>query len=138
MGMGVSGGQGPERFRAMGEINVTPLDIMLVLLIIFMVAAPLMTQGVEVALPETAANSMASNEEPLIISVTANGQASIESRVVSLEEMEVKVRAIRQNNPKLPIYIRGDRSADYGAVVVVMARLQQAGITQVGLVTEAP
>ncbi|MGN7612696.1 protein TolR [Magnetococcales bacterium HHB-1] len=136
MGMGLGGG--PGRHQAMSEINVTPLvDIMLVLLIIFMVTAPLLQQGVEVNLPEedTAALST-TNAEPLVVSVTRDGQPSIEGRTVTMETLVEKLTAIRNNRPDLTIFIRGDKDTAYGSVMAVMAGLQRAGFTQIGLVTE--
>ncbi|MBF0142514.1 MAG: protein TolR [Magnetococcales bacterium] len=132
-------GQGSDRFHAMGDINVTPLvDIMLVLLIIFMVTAPLMTQGVEIDLPQAESKVLAPQEEPLVISVAADGMTYIEERAVPLAELGDKVMAIRQANPEKAIYVRGDLAASYGAVMVVMAGLQQAGVERVGLLTEQP
>ncbi|MBF0446765.1 MAG: protein TolR [Magnetococcales bacterium] len=140
MGVNLDGGSGPEnRYGAMSEINVTPLvDIMLVLLIIFMVAAPLMTQGIEVNLPKAQTNALASNMEPLVVSVSRDGNAFIEQNPVTIVELKDKIFRIRQTNPNLPVYVRGDNQAEYGAVMQVMAQLHQAGIDKIGLVTEAP
>ena len=94
------------------EINVTALvDVMLVLLIIFMVTAPLLTQGVEVNLPKTSADPLPTQAEPLVISVTAQGTPAIETRNITMDEMVIKVRAIRQQNPTIQIYVRGDKDA---------------------------
>ncbi|MGN7613080.1 protein TolR [Magnetococcales bacterium HHB-1] len=139
MGMGVrmSEGGGDRFSGAMSEINVTPLvDIMLVLLIIFMVTAPLLTQGVEVNLPQASANPISSNQEPIVISVKPDGSTYIENKRIPLDELAAKVKAIRRANPQLPIYVRGDEKAVYGAVMRVMAGLQMAGIEKVGLITE--
>ena len=132
--------QGPDhRFSAMSEINVTPLvDIMLVLLIIFMVAAPLMTQGVEVDLPDADTKALTSDIEPLVVSVAPDGTPYIEEKPVTATELASRITAIRNNHPKLPVYVRGDHKATYGAVMKVMAQLQNAGVSQVGLVTEPP
>ncbi|MBF0180800.1 MAG: protein TolR [Magnetococcales bacterium] len=140
MGMGTGmGGSGSDRLTAMSEINVTPMvDIMLVLLVIFMVTAPLLTQGVEVNLPDSQASAINTNDEPLVISVTANGATYIEERAVTVTEMTDKIRAIRANNPNFPVFVRGDRNAAYGAVMAVMSQLQQAGVDRVGLITEPP
>ncbi|MBF0310567.1 MAG: protein TolR [Magnetococcales bacterium] len=136
MGMGV-GGQGSDRHRPMGDINVTPLvDIMLVLLIIFMVAAPLLTQGVEVDLPKAESSPLSTDNEPLIVSVTRDGSPAIEEKRVTFEELRVRINAIKRTNPKLVVYVRGDRLTSYGQVMAVMAYLQEAGVSQVGLVTE--
>lgn len=140
MGMSTNmGHQGPQQHQAMSEINVTPMvDIMLVLLVIFMVTAPLLTQGVEVNLPDSEAAAMSTNDEPLVISVAANGTTYIEERVVSITDMTEKIRAIRKANPNFPVYVRGDRNAAYGSIMTVMAQLQQAGVDRVGLITEPP
>ncbi|MBF0369191.1 MAG: protein TolR [Magnetococcales bacterium] len=138
MGMGTNlSGQGSDRFRVMGEINVTPLvDIMLVLLIIFMVAAPLMTQGVEVDLPDAEAKPLPSEVEPLVVSVKRDGSTYIEERPVSAQELAAKIKLIRGNNPNLLVYVRGDDQVSYGTIMTVMSQLQQAGVDKVGLVTE--
>ncbi|NGZ07705.1 MAG: protein TolR [Magnetococcales bacterium] len=137
MGMGSSMNSGPDRLTAMSEINVTPMvDIMLVLLVIFMVTAPLLTQGVEVNLPDSEAAALSTEQEPLVISVTPNGSTYIEDRAVTVNEMVDKIRAIRKNNPNFPVYVRGDKTAQYGAIMVVMSKLQQAGVDRVGLITE--
>ncbi|MEO5377753.1 MAG: protein TolR [Magnetococcus sp. DMHC-6] len=137
MSMGTNFGSGSERYRVMGEINVTPMvDIMLVLLIIFMVAAPLMNQGVEINLPDATANPLSSDEDPLIISVRSDGSTYIEKHQMTIDEVTAKVTAIKTNKPHLLVYLRGDSKTDYGTIMKVMAHLQQAGIVQVGLVTE--
>ncbi|MBF0192208.1 MAG: protein TolR [Magnetococcales bacterium] len=140
MAMGSSmNNQGSDRLQAMSDINVTPMvDIMLVLLVIFMVTAPLLTQGVEVNLPDSEASAMSTDNEPLVISVTANGATYIEDRAVTVTEMVDKIRAIRQNNPNFPVYVRGDRNAAYGSIMAVMSQLQLAGVDRVGLITEPP
>lgn len=140
MGVNLDGGSGGENsYQAMSEINVTPLvDIMLVLLIIFMVAAPLMTQGVEVNLPKAKASALASNREPLVVTVAKDGTPFIEQNPVTISELKDKILLIRSTNPDLPVYVRGDSKAEYGAVMKVMANLQQAGIEKIGLVTETP
>lgn len=139
MSMGVNfNSQGTEH-GTMSEINVTPMvDIMLVLLVIFMVTAPLLTQGVEVNLPSTTASPLQSKLEPLIISVNQDGTTYIEKTVQNMTQLIAKVTAIRQNNPEVPVFVRGDRRTPYGAVMMVMSQLQQAGVDRVGLVTEPP
>ncbi|OSM01753.1 protein TolR [Magnetofaba australis] len=139
MNVGMGGGLGQRPERPMSEINVTPLvDIMLVLLIIFMVTAPLLTQGVEVNLPGTSSDPLPSQAEPLVISVTANGAPAIETQPVTMDEMVTKVRAIRDQNPNIQIFVRGDRNAAYGSVMEVMGRLHAAGIRRVSLITQPP
>jgi biopolymer transport protein TolR len=136
MAMGLKSG-GSNRFSTMSDINVTPLvDIMLVLLIIFMVTAPLMTQGVDIDLPDADGKAMATDNEPMVVSVTPDGRLFIEEHPVSTEELGIKIAAIRQGNPDLTIYVRGDTTAAYGTVIQVMAQLQQAGVHRIGLVTE--
>ena len=140
MGVNLDGSGGSDnRYQSMSEINVTPLvDIMLVLLIIFMVAAPLMTQGVEVNLPKAKTSAMSSNQEPLVVTVAEDGTPFIEQNPVTIAELKDKISRIRLTNPDLPVYVRGDKRAEYGAVMRVMAHLQQAGIEKIGLVTESP
>ncbi|MBF0589782.1 MAG: protein TolR [Magnetococcales bacterium] len=139
MGMNMGSGGGSKRFGSMSEINVTPLvDIMLVLLVIFMITAPLLNQGVEVDLPQTVSDPLPSEKEPLVVSVLPDGRAAIEDRVLSVEALTAKIHAIRKANPTLVVYVRGDKKASYGAVMAVMSQLQQAGVNKVGLVTEFP
>lgn len=138
MSMGSSGG-GRDGYSSMSDINVTPMvDIMLVLLIIFMVTAPLMTQGVEVDLPQEDSQAISTDTEPLVISVRADRMTYIEDKVVEVAVLGDKVRGIRLANPKLPVYVRGDKAVEYGAVMKVMAALQNAGVDHVGLITELP
>ncbi|MEG3639451.1 protein TolR [Magnetococcus sp. PR-3] len=136
MSTGMSG-NGVQRYQAMSEINVTPLvDIMLVLLIIFMVTAPLLTHGIEVDLPNAQADAMTAQAEPLTISVTADGTPSIEGERMTLPQLVDKVRYIRQSTPEIRIFVRGDSAAQYGSVMGVMGSLKSAGIEQVGLITK--
>ncbi len=121
----------------MGEINVTPLvDVMLVLLIIFMVTAPLLTQGVNVDLPDTEAPSMQQNVEPLVLSIRANGQIYLQNHAIKLKQLAPRIQAIRKNKKDLPIFIRGDAKTPYERIAQVMSALAQAKIEKVGLVTE--
>ena len=140
MGAGVSigGRRGRGRRRAvMSEINVTPMvDVMLVLLIIFMVAAPLLTVGVPIDLPETQAKSMEQDREPLTISVNDKGQVFLQNTEIKLDEIVPKLKAIAKNGAEERIYVRGDRKVDYGTVMRVMGRLSAAGYRRVALVTE--
>jgi biopolymer transport protein TolR len=121
----------------MGEINVTPLvDVMLVLLIIFMVTAPLLTQGVNVDLPDAASPPMQQNIEPLIVSVRKDGRIFLQKQEIKLAKLAPRIAAIRKNKPNLPVYIRGDAKTPYERIAQVMSRLAKANITKVGLVTE--
>lgn len=133
-----------QRARPMAEINVVPyIDVMLVLLVIFMVTAPMLVQGVKVDLPKTASAPLDKKEEPLIVSVKADGSYYINlgvdpKQAVPLERVGVQVKAIMANKPETPVFVEGDHQAQYGLVVQLMSHLQQAGVPNVGLVTEAP
>jgi biopolymer transport protein TolR len=123
----------------MSEINVTPfVDVMLVLLIIFMVSAPLLTVGVPLDLPQTQAKSLEQDREPLTVSVNLKGQVFLQNSEITVEELVAKLNAITQARGGLDerIYVRGDRKVDYGTVMRVMGRLSQAGYRRVALVTE--
>ncbi|MDQ6950988.1 MAG: protein TolR [Mariprofundales bacterium] len=121
----------------MGEINVTPLvDVMLVLLIIFMVTAPLLTQGVNVDLPDTAAQELNQNVEPLVISIQRDGAIYLQHQRIIEDQLVPKILAIRHNKPNIPIYIRGDAKVYYEHIARIMALLEKAGVRQIGLVTE--
>jgi len=121
----------------MGEINVTPLvDVMLVLLIIFMITAPLLTQGVDVDLPDAEAPPMTQNVEPLEVSIRADGRIFLQKKEVQLEQVAPRIKAILEQKPKLPVFIRGDAKTPYERVAQVMAALAAANIERVGLVTE--
>ncbi|MGI3170528.1 protein TolR [Pseudooceanicola sp. C21-150M6] len=147
MGAGViakSGGGGRRgrrhggRARPMAEINVTPfVDVMLVLLIIFMVAAPLMTVGVPVKLPETAATSLPTDqEEPLTVTVTADGLITIQTTETARDELIPKLQAIAAERDSNRIYLRADGSVPYETVMQVMGALNRGGFTNIGLVTD--
>ena len=138
-----AGSFGRRRHRrnpVMSEINVTPMvDVMLVLLIIFMVSAPLLTVGVPIDLPQTQATSLdQADKEPLAVSVKNNGQIFLQNSEVPLEELVPKLTAIAQarggNDER--IYVRGDKSVDYGTMMKIMGRLNSAGFRKVALVTE--
>jgi biopolymer transport protein TolR len=134
---GKSRGHRGQRHAVMSQINVTPMvDVMLVLLIIFMVAAPLLTVGVPIDLPQTQAKSMDQDREPLTISVNDKGQVFLQNSEIKLDEMVAKLKAIAKNGFDERVYVRGDRKVDYGAVMKVMGRLSAAGYRRVALVTE--
>ena len=128
----------------MADINVVPyIDVMLVLLIIFMVTAPLLMQGVQVNLPEASADPVENQDsEPVIVSVDAAGQLYLnlgqEDQVLALATIKDRVSAIMRRSPEKPVLVWGDRAVPYGEVVTVMVALQQAGAPSVGLVTENP
>ncbi len=133
------GGRRGRRQRAsvMSEINVTPMvDVMLVLLIIFMVAAPLLTVGVPIDLPESQAKSMEQPKEPLTLSVNDKGQVFLQNTEIKMDELVPKLKAIAKSGFEERIYVRGDKKVDYGTVMRVMGRLSAAGYRRVALVTE--
>lgn len=122
--------------RPMSEINVTPfVDVMLVLLVIFMVTAPLLTVGVEVNLPKTKASALAGDDEPLAITVDADGQIFLQETSVELETLVPRLQSITGANPDARIFIRGDSGINYGRVMEVMGLINAAGYSKVGLVT---
>jgi len=126
-----------QRRAMMSEINVTPfVDVMLVLLIVFMVAAPLLTVGVPIDLPESQAKSIEQEREPLTISVNDKGQVFLQNTQIPVEELVPKLKAIAKSGAEERIYVRGDRKVDYGTVMRVMGRLSAAGYKRVALVTE--
>ncbi len=144
MNVGSAGGGGGRRGGRRGgskrapvsEINVTPLvDVMLVLLIIFMVAAPMMTVGVPIDLPETQAKAMNSDTQPITISVNPAGEIYLQETPIALDEVVAKLEAIATTGYNERIYVRGDTAAAYGTVMQVMARISAAGFKNIGLVT---
>jgi biopolymer transport protein TolR len=127
---------GGNNDRLMSEINVTPLvDVMLVLLIIFMVTAPMMMQGVDVALPETTSEPLAAEKEHLIVSIDPKGQIFINEFQVSLDVLSNKLSKILEGKPDKEAYLRADKNIPYGTVVRVMAEIKAAGIDKLGMVT---
>jgi biopolymer transport protein TolR len=127
-----------RRHAPMHEINVTPfVDVMLVLLIIFMVSAPLLTVGVPLELPETRGQQLQSNREPLTISVQRDGKVYLQDTQVELADIAGKLKAIAKGGYDEPIFVRGDKGIDYGTVMRVMGRIKQGGFTKVSLVTES-
>jgi biopolymer transport protein TolR len=123
----------------MSEINVTPLvDVMLVLLVVFMVAAPLLTIGVPVDLPRTAAPPITDPKEPLVISIDGAGQIFIEDAVIQTEGLVPRLQAITDNNPDALLYVRADKSIDYGRVLEVMSLVSSAGFRKVSLIAQPP
>jgi biopolymer transport protein TolR len=141
-GGGFAGVVGKRRHRrrpVMAEINVTPMvDVMLVLLIIFMVSAPLLTVGVPVDLPQTQAKSLDQDKEPLAVSVDEKGKVFLQNTEITPDELVAKLKAITETRGGFDerIYVRGDKKVDYGTVMKVMARLSAAGFKRVALVTE--
>jgi biopolymer transport protein TolR len=139
---GSAGGSKRRRRRAaiMSEINVTPfVDVMLVLLIIFMVSAPLLTVGVPIDLPKSQAKALQQDNKPLTVSVKDNGDVYLQDGQIKIEDLIPKLKAIieaRGGNPDELIYVRGDRKVDYGTMMRVMGRISGAGYHKVALVTE--
>lgn len=134
-----------KRRTPMAEMNVVPyIDVMLVLLVIFMITAPLLTQGVKVDLPQTASTLIAPDKkEPLVVTVSASGKFYLnvgDGREKSIDDATLvqRVGAVLRNQPDTPVLVRGDKSVDYGRVVSAMTLLQSAGAPSVGLVTESP
>jgi len=134
-----SGNAGRSRHRPMGEINVTPfVDVMLVLLIVFMVTAPLLTVGVPVDLPKTKAGQISADTAPLVVSIQADGQLYLQDNQIAPEALIPRLSAISEANPSVRIFVRGDKSVAYGEVVQLMGRIQTAGFERVALVAELP
>ncbi|MEM0953596.1 MAG: protein TolR [Pseudomonadota bacterium] len=134
-----------RKHRPMAEINVVPyIDVMLVLLVIFMVTAPLLMQGVKVDLPEADSDPVENQDpEPLIVSINAQGDLFLnlgadQKQVLSLATVRERVAAVMRRNPEKPVMVWGDQRVPYGEVVVLMSALQDAGAPNVGLVTEPP
>jgi len=125
--------------RLLSEINVTPfVDVMLVLLIIFMVTAPMMMQGVDVNLPKTTTQPIRTEEERLVVTITAKQQIYLNEYQITLDSLVKKLEAIYQNQPDRAVFLRADRSVPYGFVVEVMAAVRRSGIVRIGMVTEPP
>ncbi len=136
-----NGRQGATRrnYRPMSDINVTPMvDVMLVLLVVFMITAPLLTVGVPVDLPKAAASVIKGQDEPLVISVNAEGRLYLQDSEVALDQLAARLRAITESKPETRIFVRGDRTIQYGQVMAVMGALNLAGFTRVALITELP
>ncbi len=136
---------GRKKHRPMAEINVVPyIDVMLVLLVIFMVTAPLLMQGVKVDLPEANSDPVENQDpEPLIVSINDKGELFLnlgadQQQVLSLATVRDRVGVVMRRNPDKPVMVWGDRNVPYGEVVVLMTALQDAGAPSVGLVTEPP
>jgi biopolymer transport protein TolR len=126
-----------RRRPLMGEINVTPfVDVMLVLLIVFMVTAPLLTVGVTVDLPETTAAPLPGQDEPLSVSVGRDGAVYLQDSAIALEDLGPRLRAITERKPDARIFVRGDKVIDYGRVMEVVGTIHAAGFAKVALVTD--
>ena len=125
------------KFKPLSEINVTPfVDVMLVLLIIFMVTAPLLTVGVQVDLPESNADTLQSDNEPLEVTINSDGNIFIQETEITLKELVPKLVAITDNRLDTKIYVRGDEVIDYGRVMKVLGELSGSGFSKVALITK--
>lgn len=136
--------KGSKKHGLVAEINVVPyIDVMLVLLIVFMITAPLLMQGVKVDLPQAPSAPIDKNDEPLIVSIRADGSLYInmgkdDKRPVSIDTIKQQVSSVLRVKPQTPVLVWGDKAVDYGKVVQLMTQLQSAGAESVGLVTEPP
>ena len=141
MGMSVGGPGGRRRGRnrdkPFSEINITPMvDVMLVLLIIFMVAAPMMTSGVTVDLPKTNASPIAGQDEPLSVSITADGKIYVQKSPVALKDLQTKLKAVAGEKKDTRIFVHGDKSVDYGKIMQAVTEINNAGFNRVALLTD--
>ena len=128
-----------KRHRPMGEINVTPfVDVMLVLLIVFMVTAPLLTVGVPVDLPKTKAGQINADSTPLVVTMKADGSIFLQETAIEPDKLIPRLAAIAKANDKVRIFVRGDKAAAYGDGLTLMGRIQSAGFERVALVAELP
>ena len=127
------------RHRPMGEINVTPfVDVMLVLLIVFMVTAPLLTVGVEVDLPKTQAGQVNADAAPLVVSMKADGSLYLQEAKVDSDALIPRLQAVSEANPDIRVFVRGDAAVTYGDILGIMGRIQAAGFSKVALVAKLP
>jgi biopolymer transport protein TolR len=142
--MGGGGWSGSSRGRRranrpVSDINITPfVDVMLVLLVVFMVTAPLMTVAVPVDLPKTQAHTVSQDKEPLVVSIDASGKIFLQDKSMKLEELVPKLKAITNANADARIFVRGDKELAYGKIMEVMGTISSAGFTKVALVAELP
>ena len=139
MGASVKRPARSARHRPMGEINVTPfVDVMLVLLIVFMVTAPLLTVGVEVDLPKTQAGQVNADAAPLVVSMKADGSLYLQEAEVDSDALIPRLQAVSEANPDVRIFVRGDAAVTYGDILGIMGRIQAAGFSKVALVAKLP
>ncbi|MER2519116.1 MAG: protein TolR [Bdellovibrionales bacterium] len=132
-------GRGGRSWHPVSEINVTPfVDVMMVLLVVFMVTAPLLTVGVPVDLPKTQAKSIKQDKEPLVISIDQSGKVYLQEKSMELPDLVPKLRAITGANAEARIFVRGDKSVSYGRIMEVMGTVSAAGFNKVALVAELP
>ena len=125
--------------RLMSEINVTPfVDVMLVLLVVFMITAPLLTVGVPVDLPKSTAPEITGDDEPLAVSIDSDGVIYLQETEIALDELGPRLAAVTERNDEARIFVRGDKDIDYGLVMAVMGAITEAGFTNLALITELP
>jgi biopolymer transport protein TolR len=138
-GIGGGGRQGRGRYRPLAEINVTPLvDVMLVLLIIFMVTAPLMTSGVTVDLPKTSANPVNADAQPITLSINAQGKVFLQNEQVDIGDLVARLQAVTNGQTDRRIFVRGDQSISYGQIMQVMGTIVSGGFNKVALLAQQP
>jgi len=138
-GVGGGGRNGKGRYRPLAEINVTPLvDVMLVLLIIFMVTAPLMTSGVTVDLPKTSANPVNADSQPITISINAQGKVFLQNDAVDIGDLVARLQAATNGQTDRRIFVRGDQSISYGQIMQVMGTIVSGGFSKVALLAQQP
>ncbi len=126
-------------YQPVSAINITPfVDVMLVLLVVFMVTAPLMTVAVPVDLPKTQAHTLNQDKEPLVVSIDSEGKVYLQDKFLKIEDLVPKLQAISGANPEARIFVRGDKSLAYGRIMEIMGRLNVAGFTHVALVADLP
>jgi biopolymer transport protein TolR len=131
--------QSSRESTTISQINVTPLvDVMLVLLIIFMVTAPIIQQGVQVNLPQAKSSGIPGTEEHLVVTIAKNGNVYLNDNVITLAELGAKLRAIRKIDANKQVYLRADQDVRYGVVMKTIAEIKQAGIEKLGMVTRPP
>ena len=126
-------------YRPMSEINVTPMvDVMLVLLVVFMITAPLLTVGVPVDLPKTKSSVIVGEDEPLVVTLNAEGKLFLQDTEVALDKLVARLTAITENRKETRVFVRGDRKIAYGKIMEVMGLINRAGFDRVALITELP
>jgi biopolymer transport protein TolR len=143
MGASMGGGGGQRRRRGgrggFSEINVTPMvDVMLVLLIIFMVAAPMLTSGVQVDLPKASAQPLQGQDEPITVSIQADDKIFVQKERVTIDQLAAKLKAIAGEKSDTRIFVKGDKSVDYGRIMRVVGAVNEAGFHKIALLTDAP
>ena len=136
---GQAAAKSKRRYQPMAEINVTPfVDVMLVLLVVFMVTAPLLTVGVKVDLPTAEADVIRGNDEPLTVSINGSGEVYLQESLISMQDLVPKLRAITSEKPDTRIFVRGDKEIHYGLVMEIMGAINSAGFGKVSLITKMP